>query len=342
MSNQIEPGYCIANTPGSLSNQAKILFGNADSANARYFLQLNADTPYVLPGQLLIIADSNSNQAAPLQHLRKAKDKVNHSMKFMSSDLALFMVKHHDQINTIINYSSNGIDYSVEAGTKYFEQIGAILKKIERLYQDEFTRSGKIASQQFYYQRAALFAELKSLINRPLLKNIAPKILNMLPYSKLARALGLSTQSIVHQWSSAGAAGAIRGYAERVEASAKAVKFLKAGGYITLALGALSTTNDVVQACSQGRENECRSVALTSYGGFAGSTYFGALGGSSGAALASSVCVAAGVATGGLGLVVCGIGGAAAGGALGGYGGNYIGSEAGKIVNNAVGWILVD
>ncbi|CAI2404456.1 Uncharacterised protein [Serratia ficaria] len=343
MSSQIEPGYCIATVPGPISEQAKILFRRRDTDAARYFLRLNADTPYVLPGHMMIVADpSNNFQTTQLEHLRRAKDKVNNSMKFISGELALFMVKNHDIINDTLDLSSKGVEYTTEFGAKYFKQIASILQKIEKLYQEEFSRTGKIGSQQFYTQRAILFAELKTLIRQPVLNKIVPKAIKMLPYLKLARALSLSTSSIVHQWATAGVAGSIRGYADKIEASTKAVKFFKAGGYVTLGLGFMMTTNDVALACATGREDECRRAALTNYMGFGGATVLSGMGATRGAVLAESICLGAGIASGGFGLAVCVAGGALAGGAIGGAGGQLIGHKMGELSDYTLGRVLVD
>ncbi|MCA4822834.1 hypothetical protein ACWA06_09150 [Serratia rhizosphaerae] len=37
---RIEPGYCVVETPGTLSSQGNILFRNPRSEAARYFMQL--------------------------------------------------------------------------------------------------------------------------------------------------------------------------------------------------------------------------------------------------------------------------------------------------------------
>ena len=343
MSSRIEPGYCIATLPGPLFEQAKVLFRRRNTDAARLFMKLNADTPYVLPGHMMIVATpANSNQTSQLQHLQRAKLKVNESMKFMHGDTALFLAKHHDQIDKILNLSSKGFEYTTEFGKKYFQQIGGVLHKIEKLYQYEFSRSGKINGQQFYTQRAALFAELKALISRPVLNKIVPTTIKMRPYLKMTQALGLSTSSIIHQWTTAGAVGAIKGYAERLEASAKAAKFFKRGGYITLALGVMMTTNDVVQACAIGRENECRKAALINYMGLGGSTLAGSYLASKGAIGGELACVAAGITTGGMGLAICAAGGAIAGGVAGAYIGDKIGKSVGEGIDFLSGKILIE
>ena len=334
-----DPGYCIATFPGTIVDQAKSLFRRRDTDAARLFIKLNTDTPYVVPGQMMIIASpENSNQTIQLQHLRRAKNKVNDSMRFIDGDTALFLAENHDRIDKILALSSKGIEYTTEYGTRYFEQINTTLKKIEKLYQDESKSTGKIGSQQFFTQRTILFSELKALISRPVLNKIVPTTIKMQPYLKLSRALGLSTRSIVHQWTTAGAAGAIKGYAERLEASTKAAKIFKSGGYITFGLGLMMTTNDVVLACMNGRENECKKAMLVNYMGFGASTFGARSGGQLGAAAAESLCIGAGLATGGVGLAVCLGTGALAGGIAGGY----IGEKMGKGFGGAIGNVIIE
>lgn len=62
MSQFIAPGYCIAEQPGSLDFQARMLFRDYRSPAARFFMQANADTPWLKPGQLMIVADPDDQK----------------------------------------------------------------------------------------------------------------------------------------------------------------------------------------------------------------------------------------------------------------------------------------
>ncbi|MDU3075032.1 MAG: hypothetical protein E7B29_01670 [Mixta calida] len=89
---------------------------------------------------------------------------------------------------------------------------------------------------------------------------------------------------------------------------------MKTGGWIAIGFAGLNTTNDVHQACTTGRENQCRKVAVKEYSKFASSTAASIYGGSLGAAGTAGICIALGVPTGGLGTLACGIvGGVAVG-----------------------------
>ena len=133
----------------------------------------------------------------------------------------------------------------------------------------------------------------------------------------MRKALKLSSKSIVHEWSTVGLVG-IPGYADFVDGAAKAAKLLKAGGYIGTAFAFANTTNDVIQACSVGREDECERVAFREYTKFGIGTGASAVGGYYGGSIGSGICVALGIITapeGGSGALAC----AAIGSLIGGY-----------------------
>ena len=130
---------------------------------------------------------------------------------------------------------------------------------------------------QFQVERARLFGTLKPLLNR-----LTRAQLNMKEYAQIKHALGLSSKSLVHEWSTAGV-GAIKGYSNYVDSASRA-KFMKAGGWIGIGLSGLNTTNEVYNACTTGREQECAKIAVKGYSHFAASTAFGIKGGELGAA----------------------------------------------------------
>ncbi|MGM5529924.1 hypothetical protein ACP3UV_08495 [Mixta calida] len=78
---QVQPGYCIVQQPGTLASQAQMIFQDRNRDAINFFMQINNDTPWVKPGQILIVADpNNSNQAYQLYELKKSKEKVNHAL----------------------------------------------------------------------------------------------------------------------------------------------------------------------------------------------------------------------------------------------------------------------
>ncbi|WP_297196364.1 hypothetical protein [uncultured Pluralibacter sp.] len=310
----IAPGYCIVQQPGTLDFQARMLFTNVNSDAARYFMQLNKDTPWLKPGQILIVADFQTAQSQQLSQLISAKKKINTALNTLSSEDADFFNRHYATIAAVTNVMDKSLGLASDIGEKYFQEIGKRLKSIERTYQNQFRTQGSLISEQFFVERKLQFAELNKLLNK-----ISKLTLRLKPYNEIKHALGLSSRSIVHEWSTAGI-GPIKGYSTYVENAAKVAKFVKAGGWVAIGFAGLNTTNEVYHACTTGRENECTKVAVKGYTQFGASVVGGIAGGNLGSLIAVGACVALGITTGGIGLLTCSIVGAAAGG--------YIGSES--------------
>jgi len=146
----------------------------------------------------------------------------------------------------------------------------------------------------------------------------------------LKSALGISSRSLVHQWTKAGAPGQIPGYATHFQGVAKAAKVIKYGGWIGTAVGGGASYLKVQDVCTAGNTEACARIKYTETGSFAGGVVGGA---AAGAALTAPVvgglCVGLGVPTGGLATLACGIIAVAVGsyaaGTLGGLGGEMTG-----------------
>ncbi len=301
--------FCVVQRPGRLTEQAMFLFGNRNVAAANYFLQLNADVAWAKPGQILVVADpEGNNKPAAMNALKAAKTTTNNSLNHLSPDEASFFQRHSASIAAITNFMDKSSGLIGDAGEKYFAEIGKKLTAIESAYRNQYLTSGTLFGEQFLVERRRLFAELDTLLNK-----FSRLVLRLQPYEKLKHVLNLSSSSIVHDWETAGV-GAIRGYSTYVDGAAKAAKFMKMGGWVSNGFAALNTTNDVYNSCTTDRENECVKVAVKEYSKFGASTAAGIYGGALSASVATGVCVALGVATGGVGALACGIVGAAVGG----------------------------
>lgn len=308
----VNPGYCIVQQPGTLDFQARLLFNNPNSDAARYFMRVNSDMQWSKPGQMLILDAPGSNNAVQLKQLQLAKNKVNGALAELNSGEANFFNHHFSTIAAVTNFMDKSLGVVADAGEKYFSEIEKKLKSIELAYQNQFRAQGTLISQQFFVERQRLFSELDGLLNK-----LSRLTLKMKPYNELKHALGLSSRSILHEWSTAGVAS-IRGYSTYVDNASKAARFLKAGGWLAIGFAGANTTNEVYNACTTGREQSCTKVAVKKYSSFGASLAGGIYGGKYGAMAGAGVCVALGVATGGVGLLACSIVGAAAGGYVGG------------------------
>ncbi|AXF75473.1 hypothetical protein LU604_15080 [Erwinia tracheiphila] len=326
MARNIAPGYCIVERQGSLDTQARQLFRDVRSAAASLFMKLNADTPYLKPGQILILAAPDtpaSLTAHMLTTLRQTKNATSAALIGVDADDAGFMQRHYGTIAALTGIGEKVFSTAGDAGEKYFNSIGQMLKKIEASYQNQFRTQGTLISQQFFVERNQLLNQLKELVNKPLLKSLARNTVKFRQYESMKRALNLSSKSIVHEWSTGGMSG-IPGYSYYVGNAARAARFLKAGGYIGIGFSFAGTTNKVINNCTTGREGECGKYAFKEYAKFTSGTFAGMAGGTLGASAGMGVCVAVGIATAGAGGVACAAVGSLVGGAVASSASDYL------------------
>ncbi|MCX8966966.1 hypothetical protein EHW66_18880, partial [Erwinia psidii] len=126
MARNIAPGYCIVERQGSLENQARELFRNTRSPATSLFMQLNADTPYLKPGQILIVADPNTPApltAHMLTTLRQAKNATSAALTGVDADDAGFMQRHYATIAALTAIGDKVFSTAGDAGEKYFNSI---------------------------------------------------------------------------------------------------------------------------------------------------------------------------------------------------------------------------
>jgi hypothetical protein len=202
------------------------------------------------------------------------------------------------------------------------------LQAIERLHQEQYRQHGHLKSPQFFAERQRLLVQLDAhLLNSTRLRGQT----TLGDHPKLKTALGISSRSLVHHWDKAGGPGQIPGYCAHVEAVSRATQYMKMGGYIGIGIGGVASVLAVQQVCNGGSAQACERVKFTESGKFAGATLGGAWGGVIGQLASAPICLALGVATGGIGGVACVAAivgtGAWVGTTIGGAGGEEIGEK---------------
>lgn len=276
------------------------------------------------PGQVLIIADPEFPVTTQMiQALRQTKQKTNAAFIGLNVDESTFLHKHYGTIAGLTSAADKIFGTVSDAGEKYFSAIETTLRKIEASYQNQYRTQGTLISQQFFIERNLLMHQSRELVNKPILNSLTRYLIKFKPYEDMRKALNLSSRSIVHEWSTVGM-GSIPGYSYYVGNAAKAARFLKYGGFIGIAFSFANTTNEVVNTCTTGREEECSKSAFREYSKFGSSTFAGMAGGSLGAAAGLGLCAAIGIVTAGAGGVACAAVGSIAGGTIGSGTSDYL------------------
>ncbi|AMN79404.1 PAAR domain-containing protein [Pseudomonas azotoformans] len=324
-----EPGFYIV--PTSMSREAleRTLFPTPDPAVMRKFRALNPSTVNVKAGSLIVLSDPNNTSCTYQEaQLMQAAQQVYASLDSLTPQEADFLHRHGAEIASFIGHTSTWLGVSAVVMEKHLANLHDTLQAIERLHQEQYRQHGHLKSPQFFADRQRLLAQLDAhLLNSTRLRGQT----TLGDHPKLKTALGISSRSLVHHWDKAGGPGQIPGYSAHVEAVSRATKYMKAGGYLAVGVGGASSLLAIQQVCSSDSEAACEKIKFTEGGKFGLSTAFGIAGGGLASSVGSSMCLAIGASTGGIGGVICvaAIVGTSAwvGTTVGGMGGEYIGEK---------------
>jgi hypothetical protein len=142
--------------------------------------------------------------------------------------------------------------------------------------------------------------------------------------------IGIHHPNQVHRWKRA--ISQPPGYATHIDRVSKAAKYVKAGGWVGVAVGGGESYLKVQEVCEAGNTEACQKARYTEGGSFAGGIAGGVLLGGAVASGGVALCVAVGLPTAGVGTLVCsaitiGVGSLAAGEI-----GNFIGEKIGEVI----------
>lgn len=258
--------------------------------------------------------DPDRQNREQISHMQAAKERIDAALAPLSHEEANFLHQHYATIANFSSFADKGIGLAADPIGKYFENIQKILSEIQDTYKNAYLTRGALIGEQFYVRRSQLFKEFNTVLKVGFLN----KGMKFGEYVKIKDALGLSSKSITHEWNKTGI-NDIDGYATHIERAAKYVKLMKYAGYVGIGFSAFHSINEVNEACSVGRENECSKKKYTEMGSFTGSIAGGLAGGAIGMGVCTVALGAATMAAGGAGVLACGV-------ILGGAGG-YVGSE---------------
>lgn len=276
----------------------------------------------VLPGEIIIVGDDSVSicTAEEAFYMRKALE-VHLAIMTNGMQSDGFLVENHELLTRILGYSSIGIGAVGGAWSKHLDGIKKTLENIETAH-GEIPRNGGAGSRDaFYAKRKALFEKLDGQ-----LKSFARFGSGLRNQGSIKDMLGISTKSYLHT-------GTIAGYAETINGVAKASNLMKKGTYLGVGLSVTATGASIYNACTTGREDQCRKAKYVEGGKLSGSLFGGSFGGMVGGLAASAGCaVAIGVVTGGAGALACSVVGSGVGGWAGGEAGGGMGERGGNVV----------
>lgn len=326
----LEPGFYVV--PRSTSGDKLLAELFPDGTHSHLVNRIKSLNPTFAQGfkagEMLVLGDLIN----PTSCLREEADlmaaaaQVRTALEPLSEEEADFMARHQAEIAAMLGGAGDSLGMSKDALGKGLKQIEGTLRDLEYLHQRTFAAHGHLRSPEFFATRRNLLRQLDGQLKAAFLG----KQLGLGSYPTLRRDLGISTRSLVHHWTRAGAPGQIPGYATHMGEVAKAARYLKYGGYLGTALGGYSSWANVQEVCRAGETQECEKIRFTESGSFVG----GLTGGATVAPIvsrfaAAPVCAAIGLGSGGIGGALCAIlvvGGASfAGGAGGGKGGEIMG-----------------
>lgn len=317
----VDAGFCVLPYGAETRAYEPYLFESEPPAGTReLYRALNGEGKDYKAGSILLVVDPEKQDSDQIAHMQAAKQRIDTALEPLTHKEADFLHNHYATIANFSYIADKGIGLAADPVGKYFENIEKILKEVQETYKNTYMTRGALIGEQFYVRRAQLFKELEKVLKVGFLN----KAMKFGEYTKIKNSLGLSSSSITHKWNETGISD-IEGYATHIERAVKYVAAMRYIGYVGIGFSALHSINEINEACSVGREDECTKKKYTEIGSFAGSTGGGILAGG----MAVPLCIAIGVGTAGTGGLVCAV---IAGGTLG-----YVGGEAGGWGGEKVG-----
>ncbi|MGF6590970.1 PAAR domain-containing protein [Pseudomonas sp. 2835] len=331
----LEPGFYVV--PRSMSGQQVLarLGGENRYLSARLQRLNPTFAEGFKAGELFVLGDPDNGMSCTREEaqLMAAAAQVREVLAPLTEEEANFMVRYQGEIAGLFSGASQSMGAGKDMLGHGLSQVENSLRALEQLHQRSFSTYGHLNSPQFFASRQQLYRQLDAQLKTAFLN----KPLNLGSYDSLRRDLGISTKSLVHHWSRAGAPGEIPGYATHLEQVSRTAKYLKHGGYVGIALGGGASVLKVQEVCRAGETEECKKIRFTETGSFSGGLAGGGAGAYWGGKAAVAVCGIAAATSAGVGGAICGIVLVGGGSLIGGYGVGKIGEFTGEELYNWTG-----
>lgn len=324
-----EPGFYIVMKSTTGEQLKAALFAGQDPAVMNKFEALNPNLGNINAGTMIVLSDPNNLHCTREEAiLMQAAAKTNDAIKELSPQEADFMVKHREEFESFFAHASTSIGMGEAMFAKNLDDVKQLMRDIEALHVRTFAASGGLRTAEFFAERKRLLAQLNTNLT-----TLTRKSIGFPDHPNLKSALGISSRSLVHRWTLAGAADQIPGYATHIVGVSRAAKYVKYGGWIGTAIGGGASVMKVQNVCAAGDAQACKKVKYTEAGSFIGAIAGGAVNGAIlTAPVIASTCAALGLATAGMGGLVCGVVVVGAGSIVGGVSLGMAGEDAGELI----------
>ena len=326
----MEPGFYIV--PRCMTYQEVLAELGAPQANLPSSILERLNPTYqrgFKAGEIFVIGDGLQRPVCTREELTamSAAKQAREALASLTPEEAEFMMRHQAEIAGLLSDVSLAMGVSEAMVGRSLDELSEILRKIEDLHKDQSIKHGHLRHPEFFAERQKLFTQLSANLKATVLN----KRLNLGNYENLRRDLGISSRSLVHHWSKAGAPSHIPGYSTHLKKLAKMAKYLKAGGSVAITVGGASSAVKISEVCQAGNVKSCQKIKVTEAGNFSGGLAGGWLGGKIGSKAATKVCWKAG-ANG----LVCGVVITGAGALAGSLLGMGSGEKLGEVIFEAI------
>lgn len=306
---QLEPGFHVVTKSTAYGALEAELFASPTSEVLRRFRALNPYRGQVKAGELMVLSDPNNKRCTYEESLLSdLSANVRAQLADVPAETADFVADNHQSIQDFLAYGSMTVGVGEAMIAQHMKVIEGILKEIEQLHVKAYQTKDGFKSLEFRAHRQHLFTRFNSQLTQ-----LTRRAIGLPDHPKLKTALGISTRSLAHHWSKAGAPGQIPGYATHYAGVLKAGEYIKKAGYVGIGLGGTASYLKVKEICREGETEACKRVRVTESAAFLGSVGGGIYGGTVGAGLMGGLCILLGAPTAGLVTAGCAIVGAGTG-----------------------------
>ncbi|SQD78096.1 hypothetical protein [Moritella yayanosii] len=301
-----------------------IMYNSPSEDTYKHFKMVNAHIKngMVQVGQVVLLSPEGSEECtieeSEFLNIAKAVDLT--LLKLSNSEKQL-LVNRYEFLSNVASYNGLLLGVSNTAWNAHTNQVKSILKDLERAYVTSYQSSGNLHNKNFFAQRKIQFARLDAALSRFTQPAFGGKLVS----GDIRGNLGLSSKSMIHQWSKQAAnATTIPTFHKNYAVVAEMSRNLKRVGYVGIALTGFDAVMNIQKACTVNDTAVCSKAKYAQTGKAVVSIAGGTVGGAIAAWATCSLIF--GLPSGGSSFFWCSV---VAGGA-GGYAGGSYGGEYGK------------